>query len=39
MRMESIPVSMSNYIKFNILDFPGNYDLKDPSPPDMAALE
>jgi len=37
--MDSVPVTMSPYIKFNILDFSGSYDLKDPSPPEMAALE
>lgn len=37
--MDIIPVTMSPYIKFNILDFSGSYDLKDPSPPELAALE
>lgn len=39
LRMEVVPVTMSPYIKFNILDFSGSYDIKDPSPPELAALE
>jgi Ras-related GTP-binding protein C/D len=38
MKMDVIPVTMSPFIKFNILDFSGSYDLKDPSPPELSAL-
>jgi hypothetical protein len=37
-RMDIVPVTMSPFIKFNILDFAGTYDLKDPSPPELNAL-
>jgi hypothetical protein len=37
-KMEVVPITMSPFIKFNILDFSGSYDLKDPSPPELNAL-
>ena len=38
LKMEVVPVTMSPFIKFNILDFSGSYDLKDHSPPELSAL-
>lgn len=38
-RMDRVPITMGPYIKFNILDFSGNNDLKDLSPPEITALE
>ncbi|KAM3140160.1 hypothetical protein pb186bvf_007713 [Paramecium bursaria] len=37
--LESTKIQMGSFIKFNIYDFSGEYDLSDPSPPDLTQLE
>ena len=38
-RMESVNVSLGKHIHFKIYEFSGHYDLNDPSPPEIAAME